>query len=380
MDTVIAPSSGADDDATAQQQQDGALRIAASVPSTDFVAVEFPGYVRNAGRATRMLGGEEGIAAALSARPASSAGPAAQQQQGGSFLKLSFCPDDPTVHPLIGDQHAARGLVLRIARKRKGATKAAAAGGAGGPGAAEGEAAAESGGQGGGSAMEIDAEPSEQQQQRQGEGEGKAAGSGTAAAAAAPERGDAQGDAELQDEPKLSFQVVAQVLSSYRFTRLADYHFLPLDPSRGTRYRPPPHTPTAGPHSEPDALPAVPVAPENQPETAEPSAVPEAMLVLPPMFAPDEPLDYAFKQYKYSAAGRGEGRRRMVEWWLESGLAKGQKQRVGMLWCCGRVNEPAKSGKGCVEQKNMRDQTCCHTQPPVLLLLSTSQLCSRLLQ
>jgi hypothetical protein len=51
--TVMAPE-GSDDD--------GAV-LKATVPSTCFTSVEFPGYVRNVDRAIHMLGGEEGLMA-----------------------------------------------------------------------------------------------------------------------------------------------------------------------------------------------------------------------------------------------------------------------------------------------------------------------------
>jgi general transcription factor 3C polypeptide 5 (transcription factor C subunit 1) len=154
-------------------------RLVFTVPSTARIAVEFPGYVRNVDRATRMLGGLEGVAAAVNSR-----------HQAGGFLRVSFRPDDPTCHPLIGEHLPARGLLLRISRKRVAVgdvgTAAAAAGGG--------------------------------------------------AHAAAP-------------EPP-TVQLVATVSSTFRFSGLADYQFLPVDPSAALRNQ----------HVDPDVPP---VPPEN---------------------------------------------------------------------------------------------------------------------
>lgn len=73
----------------------------------------------------------------------------------------------------------------------------------------------------------------------------------------------------------VSAEVVARVQSKFTFSGMADYQYLPLDPSAsGTA-----SCTTAGPYGE-----------ETQP-----------LLIVPPLFTKtDMPLDYAFKQFKAS--------------------------------------------------------------------------------
>ena len=73
----------------------------------------------------------------------------------------------------------------------------------------------------------------------------------------------------------VSAEVVARVQSKFTFSGMADYQYLPLDPSAsGTA-----SCTTSGPYGE-----------ETQP-----------LLIVPPLFTKtDMPLDYAFKQFKAS--------------------------------------------------------------------------------
>ena len=77
------------------------------------------------------------------------------------------------------------------------------------------------------------------------------------------------------DNADVSAKVVARVHSKFTFTGMADYQYLPQDPScSGTA-----SCTSAGPYGE-----------ETQP-----------LLVVPPLFTKtDMPLDYAFKQFKAS--------------------------------------------------------------------------------
>lgn len=98
-------------------------------------------------------------------------------------------------------------------------------------------------------------------------------------------------------QPKV--QVVAQVASTYRFSSLADFQFLPVDPGRSMRYH-------AAPHST-----VLPIPSENLAGEAEPSGLAESMLMVPPAFASSEaamePGAYSFKQYHAAAPGsKGE--------------------------------------------------------------------------
>jgi len=137
--------------------------------SPRIVAIEFPGYVRNVDRATRMLGGVEGIAAAMN-----TAG--SNPGQGGGLMRVSFRPDDPTCHPLIGRQRPVAGLLLRISRKRPDAC----VDGAGGP-------------------------------------------------VPAPHAGEEDG------QRRVAAEVVASVSTSFRFNGLADFQYLPHDPAAKLR-------------------------------------------------------------------------------------------------------------------------------------------------
>eukprot|EP00798_Chlamydomonas_sp_ICE-L_P025869 gene25869-11539_t len=74
------------------------------VPDATYVAVEYPGYVRNMERAMETLGGLPSVAAAMSAQ--------------ASYLKVNYRPDDPNSHPILGDRKESRNLLLRISRKR----------------------------------------------------------------------------------------------------------------------------------------------------------------------------------------------------------------------------------------------------------------------
>lgn len=86
--------------AAAAQQEDGALGCEQALPATSFIAVEYPGIVRNAQKALVTLGGEEAVASA------------------GTYLKLALRPGEPLAHPIFGDRQNCKALLLRISRKR----------------------------------------------------------------------------------------------------------------------------------------------------------------------------------------------------------------------------------------------------------------------
>lgn len=147
--------------------------------SSRIVAIEFPGYVRNVDLATRMLGGVEGVAAAMNTT-GSTLNP-------GGLMRVSFRPDDPTCHPLIGDQQPVTGLLLRISRPRTNAADVPTktAGSCGRPAAPS-------------SAPHVDID-------------------------------------QPQAPSLITAKVVAAVSTTFRFTGLADYQYLPHDPASNLR-------------------------------------------------------------------------------------------------------------------------------------------------
>ena len=75
---------------------------AATIPDEQVVVVEFPGIVRDTGKATSMIGGVEAIA---------------QVSQGETQnLELRWRPDDPFCHPVVGNVVSTSNLVLRVRR------------------------------------------------------------------------------------------------------------------------------------------------------------------------------------------------------------------------------------------------------------------------
>lgn len=79
------------------------MSVTQPVPSREAFLVEFPGYVRNYQAAVNTLGGVDALTKAASS--------------DDSVLQLRFRPDDPYAHPLYGERQAAKGLLLKIARK-----------------------------------------------------------------------------------------------------------------------------------------------------------------------------------------------------------------------------------------------------------------------
>jgi hypothetical protein len=187
-----------------EEEEDTARMLHAACPSTQWIAVNVPGYVRDVPKALRMLGGTAKLASTFSS-----------SGQAG-ILEFRFHPDNLLSHPLTATAGSSpRGLVLRISRPR-------------------------------GAGEEV--------------------------------------------QPKV--QVVAQVASTYRFSSLADYQFLPVDPGRSMRYHAPLHS----------AL--LPIPSENLANEAEPSGLAESMLLVPPTFASNEELGtYSFRQYLAPAPG-----------------------------------------------------------------------------
>ncbi len=96
-----------------------------SIPSASYVAINFPGYVRNVDRATQMLGGHGGIAAAVNSVPGMTT----------PFLSMRYRPEDGASHPLLAPQQPTNGLVLRVSRPmRRHADSATTPHGSGGRG------------------------------------------------------------------------------------------------------------------------------------------------------------------------------------------------------------------------------------------------------
>ena len=144
------------------------------MPYDDAMMVEFPGIVRDVDAALAMLGGQ---AAAALRHPAA------------AYLQLRFRPSDPISHPLVADRQPARGLLLRISRRRS-------------------TAAEDTSGAHEGLAQEAGAGPS-------------------AMVGVDGERGAGGGAAEAGSGVKA--RVVARVPFAYRFTGLADFQYVPHD-------------------------------------------------------------------------------------------------------------------------------------------------------
>ncbi|GAX75079.1 hypothetical protein CEUSTIGMA_g2523.t1 [Chlamydomonas eustigma] len=136
--------------------------LRAKVPSAIITSVEFPGYVRNVDRAIQMLGGLTNIAASLN------------NGSQNNFLRLHYRPEDTLSHPLIGDQHATQGLLLRIS-KTKSPLKSV------------------------------------------------------------PANYEAKNSAHSDETSPLKLRIVSRVQRTFKFNGLADYQYLPLDPKAHQR-------------------------------------------------------------------------------------------------------------------------------------------------
>lgn len=89
------------------------------------------------------------------------------------------------------------------------------------------------------------------------------------------------------DGDAVTAQVVGRIPTTFRFTGLADFQYLPLDPLLASR-------PT-------DRLPF-----DHAPDKAEPAQAQQPFLLIPPLFSKlDEPQDYAFKQAYARNVGKG---------------------------------------------------------------------------
>ena len=84
------------------------MNVALTVPSSEAVLVEYPGFVRDSDAAVKSLGGTTAISAA-----AETAG------QRETELALSWRGGDPLAHPIVGDRQSAKGLIIRVAKRRK---------------------------------------------------------------------------------------------------------------------------------------------------------------------------------------------------------------------------------------------------------------------
>lgn len=72
------------------------------VGSSEFTALEYPGYIRNVQKAIHTLGGEAFLGTSTS----------------GGVVKLNFRPDEPLAHAIYGEKQPYKGLLLRISRPR----------------------------------------------------------------------------------------------------------------------------------------------------------------------------------------------------------------------------------------------------------------------
>ncbi len=79
------------------------MSVTQATPTREALLVEFPGYVRSQSAVVSTLGGLDAVTKAASG--------------DNSVLQLRFRPEDPYTHPLYGERQAAKGLLLKIARK-----------------------------------------------------------------------------------------------------------------------------------------------------------------------------------------------------------------------------------------------------------------------
>lgn len=79
--------------------------LSVDVPAKDYVAVEYPGFVRNVDQALRSFGGAGAVADVASGRAA--------------YLKISFRPTEPTAHPIYGAGQSTCRLLLRVSRPKQ---------------------------------------------------------------------------------------------------------------------------------------------------------------------------------------------------------------------------------------------------------------------
>lgn len=79
--------------------------LSVDVPAADYVAVEYPGFVRNVDQALQSFGGAGAVADVAHGRAA--------------YLKISFRPTEPTAHPIYGAAQSTCRLLLRISRPKQ---------------------------------------------------------------------------------------------------------------------------------------------------------------------------------------------------------------------------------------------------------------------
>lgn len=91
-----------------------------------------------------------------------------------------------------------------------------------------------------------------------------------------------------EQPPKV--EIVGRVTTSIRFGGLADFAYLPVDNGNNSR--------------DYSRTPEI-----NHPDKAEPSALHEPLLIIPPLFSKvDVPMEYGFKQYPVHAQGQYHAR------------------------------------------------------------------------
>ena len=252
-----------------------ATRIDAEVvvPDGGLVAIEYPGYVRNVGRALETFGGARALGAMLAAVPAAAAaaaGGAAAAAAGAPppapcRLQLRLRPADALSHPLTSDAPVLgrRALLLRIARPAAARRRRREAG----------QAAAD--GDGGG------------------DDEGRGAPTTT-----------------TMTTPTTTTTITAAglVTCTYRFTSLADAQYLPLDGRAGA---PSGCGGVAGAGADLSAGGGRDVAslpPDAQPPAAEAFGAPAPFLMVPPRFlASGAPVEYDFADGAAAGGGAGDG-------------------------------------------------------------------------
>ncbi|MEW5300868.1 MAG: hypothetical protein WDW36_003766 [Sanguina aurantia] len=154
--------------------------IRQQLPAATCVAVEYPGYVRDQGKAVATLGGMAAVNASVSSNWA---------------LRLSFRPSDPTSHPLYGEKSPCCRLLLRISRPRPLQPKEAGTSATLQPVHAASP-----------SPMDTDA------------------ATDPAASASLPASDDT-----------VSATIVARIATVFTFPGLADFQFLPFDPALESR-------------------------------------------------------------------------------------------------------------------------------------------------
>lgn len=83
------------------------MKVTLTVPGSEAVLVEFPGFVKNTNAATSSLGGIRAISAA-----------AGTDVQKEAELSLQPRAGDQLAHPIVGDRQPSKGLLLRVTKRQ----------------------------------------------------------------------------------------------------------------------------------------------------------------------------------------------------------------------------------------------------------------------